>query len=122
MARIAIKVIARGDELMHSSGPAGFRFVRQWFSEAGLEDTAGVSQPDFWKKLRILSRAVKREFGGQVAIQVIDRWSLQGLWFCARHHIRQFPCVMIAEQSVSLDVSQTEMMEMIRHALNEVDL
>lgn len=109
----------RGDELVRAGGPNSLQYVSQLFAETGLADATGAVQPRFQKQLRILSRALAREFGDRVAIQIVDPWSLQGLWFCARHRVRSFPCLVIAKQYVSLEISQKELLEIIRQALDE---
>lgn len=119
MTKIIVTVVARGDELVRSDGPVGFRHASQWFFEAGLEDATGAAQSSFQKRLRILHRAFTREFGNKVALQVIDPWSLQGLWFCTRHRIRSFPCLVIAQQCMPLDLSQIEVLEIVRQALGK---
>lgn len=116
--KTVVTVVARGDELVHGGGPAAFKYASQLFDEAGLEDAAGVTRSDFWRRLRILNRAIKREFGDRVMLRMINLWSLQGLWFCTRHHVREFPCIVIAEQHVPLDTPQEQMLEMVRLVLD----
>jgi hypothetical protein len=116
--KILITVVARGDELMRGGGPAGFGLAGQVFSESGLEDAAEVARPGFWQKLRILERAIAREFGNQVKLRIINPWSLEGLWYCTRRRIRQFPCMVIADQPLPLDTPQREIIEIIEQALS----
>jgi hypothetical protein len=115
--QLTITVITRGDDL-EQHVPGGFQYVDQMFEEAGLRDTVSADQTkDFWRKLRILRRALGREFGRSVNMRVLSPWTLSGLWFIVRHRLRNFPCIVIAGRRYPFDTPPGEIVEAVRQSL-----
>lgn len=115
--QLVITIVTRGDDL-EQGVPRGFQYADQVFAEAGLRDSTGEAPSvKFWQQMRILQRALKREFGDRVVLRVLDPWTLGGLWFVTRHRVRGFPCLVIAGQRYSPDTSLSELVEVVRHVL-----
>jgi hypothetical protein len=117
-ARLIVTVIARGDEITQA-GTDGFILVDQVFAEANLR--AGVSDgfSDFWQRMRILQRALAREFGDRVAMRLLSPWSFKGLWVCTRHRIREFPCLLIGNRPYPLDSPHQDILDAVKQALDQ---
>lgn len=116
-AQLVVTAITRGGDLVQH-GPGGFPYVDQVFEEAGLRDSADAPQAeDFRRRLRILQRALRREFGSRVSMVVLSPWTLRGLVFIVRYRLRDFPCLVIAGQRYPLEASVGEVVEAVRLAL-----
>jgi hypothetical protein len=115
--QLVVTVITHGGDL-EQHGPGGFLYVDQVFEEAGLRDaTDALQAEDFRRRLRILERALRREFGSRVSMRALSPWTLRGLWFIVRHRLRDFPCLVIAGQRYPLEASVGEVAEAVRLAL-----
>jgi len=115
--QLVLTVITQSGDL-DQHGPGGFLFVDQVFEEAGLRDSTGATQTeDFQRRLRILQRALRREFGNRVSMSILNPWTLRGLWFITRHRLRGFPCLAIAGQRYPIETSVGEVVEAARLAL-----
>jgi hypothetical protein len=115
--QLVVTVITRGGDLAEQ-GPGGFLLVDQVFDEAGLRDSAsGMQTEDLRRRLRILERALRREFGSQVSMRILSPWTLRGLAFIVRHRLRDVPCLVIAGQRYPLEAPVGEVLEAVRLAL-----
>jgi hypothetical protein len=116
-ARLAVIVVTRGDELVQR-GPGGFAYVDQVFEEAGLRDATGTTEgAGFMQRLRILERALRREFGGDVVLRLLNPWTPRGFWLVVRHRLRDLPCILIAGRAVPADAPNEAIIEAVRQAL-----
>lgn len=115
--RLVVTVVtSSGDLILH--GPGGFRYVDEVFDEAGLRESTDVSEAEaFQQRLRVLQRALRREFGSRVGMRVISPWTLNGMVFVVRHRLRDFPCLVIGGQRYSLEATVDEVVEAVRLAL-----
>lgn len=112
-----ITIVLGGSDLAQQA-PGGFRYVKEMYEEAGLREEADAVQGDaFWRRMRILARALRREFGEQVALRAINPWTPGGLLFVVRHRVRQFPCLVIAGQQYAPDAPLDDLVEAVRDAL-----
>jgi hypothetical protein len=115
--RLVITLVARGDDLVHAV-PVGFRLVDEVFAEAGLRDPVSAAQTGAQAaRLRILVRAIGREYRGRVALRVVELWTLPGLWLAVRYRLREFPCLLIAGHVYPIDTPVEAVIEALRQAL-----
>ena len=115
--QFVITVVTRGDDLEQSM-PGGFAYAEQMFEEAGLRDPArDPLAGDLWRRLRILRRALQREFGNRVRVRVLSPWTPWGLWFVVRHRLRDFPCLVVAGRRYPYDTLTDDIVEVVRQAL-----
>jgi hypothetical protein len=115
--QLVITVLIRGDEDL-AIGTRGTGYVDQVFSEAGLiNGLDGEKVSSFWQRLRVLHRALEREFGDRVIVQILNPWTLRGWWFAIRHHVREFPSLVVEGQSYPSDISVTEIIKIVKKAL-----
>lgn len=112
--QLVIIVVTRGDE-MEQTMLGGFRLVDEVFDEAGLDIAPHTRK--FWERLRVLQRALRREFGSRVTLRVLSPWTPRGLWFTIRHRLRGFPCLVIAGRRYSLNTPPNEIVEAVRRVL-----
>ena len=116
-AQLVVAVITHGGDL-EQHGPGGFLYVDQVFEEAGLRNSTGATQTEeFQRRLRILQRTLRREFGNRVSMHILNPWTLRGLRFIVRHRLRDFPCLAIAGQRYPMETSVGEVVEAVRLAL-----
>lgn len=116
--QLAVTVLIRGDEDL-AIGTRGTGYVDQILSEAGLRDglNNGEKVSSFWQRLRVLHRALEREFGDRVIVQILNPWTLRGWWFAIRHRVQEFPSLVVEGQSYPPDISVNEMIEIVKKAL-----
>jgi hypothetical protein len=117
---LVVTIVVRGNDL-DLQAPGGFRYVSEVFEEAGLRDLTDAGPPfTFWQRVRILRRALEREFGGRVAIRILNLWTPRGLVFCARHRLREFPCLVIGGHCHPLGMPLSEFVGAVGQALEQV--
>ncbi len=115
-----VTIIASGHDLV-GYGPRGLWFVDEVLDEANLRAEKAAQLDVFARRVRVLGRALQREFGGRVKLRLLNPWTLGGLWFVVRHRVRTFPCVVIDRQSYELETSLEELVEAIRQALSRYE-
>jgi hypothetical protein len=114
---LTILVVTRGDDLQPHL-PGGLRYVDQMFAEAGMRDSLDEEEASkFWRQLRILRRALYREFGNRVRMQAVNPWTPRGLWCVARYRLRAFPCLLIGGVPHPVDAPVNEIIESVRQVL-----
>ncbi len=113
-SRLMITFITRGDDL-EQHVPGGFGFVDEVFAEAGLRDPISAEHSDsLSRRLRIVQRALAREFRGKIELRVVNPWSPGGLWLMVRHRLRDFPCMLIDGRSYAVEMPVEELIEIVR--------
>src|SRR5574341_1410126 len=115
---LVITFVMRGDDLEHHV-PGGFGMVDEMFAEAGLRDSISAQQSDsLLKRLRIIQRALVREFRDQIRVRAVNPWTPVGLWLVFRRCLRNFPCILIGERSYAVETPVEELLEAARLILN----
>jgi hypothetical protein len=115
---LIITIVTRGDDLEHHV-PRGFGMVDEMFAEAGFRDTISTQHSDsLLKRLRIVQRALAREFRDGIRVRLINPWTPAGMWLVFRRRLRDFPCILIGDRSYAVNTPVEEIIEAARLALN----
>ena len=117
-SRLVITIVTRGDDL-EQHAPRGFGMVDEMFAEAGLRDSISAQHSDsLLKRMRIIQRALVREFKDRIQVRLVNPWTPAGLWLVFRRRLRDFPCILIGERSYAISTPVEEIIEAARLVLN----
>ena len=94
-SELELWVVAPGGEIFPLA-PSGAMVAEDFLTQAQLKDPV-TAHKELAYAIRRALVYLQHRFPGRLRVRWVNPWSLFGLWFCWRHHVRRIPSLVLPD-------------------------